>query len=155
MPVTPGKPIPILLADDDPDDRLMIQDALRRCEIASELHVVPDGQALLDYLRHNGSYSARPEAAPRPGLILLDLNMPRKNGRRALEEIKGDPILCKIPVIIFTTSGLEEDVINAYSHGANSFITKPVTFDQLVGVMQEVTRYWFETVTIPPLDEEN
>ena len=122
------KTITILVADDDADDRMMIEEALRENRLANDLHFVSDGEDLLDYLHHRGKFSD-PVKNPKPGLILLDLNMPKKDGREALREIKSDPLLRGIPVIVLTTSKAEEDVYRTYDLGVNSFITKPVTFD--------------------------
>ena len=141
-------PIPILMADDDADDRLMAKDALEECLVVNELHFVEDGEELMDYLHRRGIYTDA-RNSPRPGLILLDLNMPKKNGREALKEIKTDPALRGIPVVILTTSQAEEDIARSYDMGANSFITKPVTFDGLVEVMKSLRRYWFEIVAVP------
>jgi CheY-like chemotaxis protein len=135
----------ILMADDDEEDCLMAQEAFRECRIVNDLRVVHDGEELMDYLRRHGSYAD----APRPGLILLDLNMPRMDGREALKEIKGDPDLRVIPVIVLTTSKAEEDIIRSYQLNANSFITKPVTFGGLVDVMRDLGRYWLEIVDLP------
>lgn len=145
-----GTPITILLADDDPDDRLMCTEALAESRLANELHTVADGEELLEYLRRRGRYApGTGKPAPRPGLILLDLNMPRKDGREALAEIKADPTLRSIPVVVLTTSKAEEDVYRSYDLGVNSFITKPVTFAALVDVMTALGRYWFEIVELP------
>ena len=141
--------ITILLADDDEDDRLMTRDALRDARLHNDLRFVIDGVDLLDYLHRRGRHSD-PESSPRPGLILLDLNMPRMDGREALKLIKDDPDLRSIPVIILTTSKAEEDIIRTYDLGVNSFITKPVTFLGLVDVMKVFTRYWLEIVDLPP-----
>ena len=143
-----SRPMVILMADDDADDRLLAQDAFERSRVANELRCVEDGEELLDYLRHRGRFAA-PGSAPRPGLILLDLNMPRKDGREALREIKADPELRAIPVVVLTTSKSEEDILRTYDLGANSFITKPVTFQGLVDVMQVLGRYWFQLVELP------
>ena len=143
------KPITILLADDDEDDRLMTRDALRDARLHNDLRTVVDGVDLMDYLRRRGRH-ADPASSPRPGLILLDLNMPRMDGREALREIKGDPDLRSIPVIVLTTSKAEEDIVRTYDLGVNSFITKPVTFLGLVEVMKVFTRYWLEIVDLPP-----
>jgi len=143
-----SKPIIILMADDDADDRLLAKDALVECGLASDLHFVENGEEILDYLRRRGRYS-QPGQAPRPGLILLDLNMPKKDGREALREIKSDPDLRKIPVVVLTTSKAETDIGQIYELGANSFISKPVTFDSLVSVMKILGNYWFETVELP------
>ena len=144
-----GKPITILLADDDEDDRLMTRDALRDARLHNDLRFVIDGVDLMDYLNHRGRH-ANPADSPRPGLILLDLNMPRMDGREALREIKQDADLRSIPVVVLTTSKAEEDIIRTYDLGVNSFITKPVTFLGLVDVMKIFTRYWLEIVDLPP-----
>jgi CheY-like chemotaxis protein len=140
--------ITILIADDDADDRMMASEALEESRLANDLRFVEDGEELLDYLYHRGRFSG-PGASPRPGLILLDLNMPRKDGREALREIKGDPELRSIPVVVLTTSKAEEDVYRTYDLGVNSFITKPVLFESLVEVMRTLGRYWFEIVELP------
>ncbi len=146
MSTTP-RPITILLADDDEDDRLMTRDALRDARLHNDLRFVVDGVDLLDYLHRRGPYANGD--APRPGLILLDLNMPRMDGREALEELKRDPKLRSIPVVVLTTSKAEEDIVRSYDLGVNSFITKPVTFLGLVDVMRVFTRYWLEIVDLP------
>src|SRR6188474_1661757 len=143
-----GRPIVILLADDDEEDRMLAADAMRESRVANDLRFVEDGEELLDYLYKRGSYSG-PDAAPTPGLILLDLNMPRKDGREALREIKADPDLRRIPVVVLTTSKAEEDIYRTYDLGANSFITKPVTFAGLAEAMKVMARYWFEIVELP------
>ena len=143
-----GKPIVILLADDDEEDRMLASDALAESRVVNDLRFVEDGDALLDYLYHRGAY-ADAGTSPPPGLILLDLNMPRKDGREALREIKADPYLRRIPVIVLTTSKAEEDIYRTYDLGANSFITKPVHFHALVDVMKEIGRYWIEIVELP------
>ena len=139
--------ITILMADDDCDDRLMAEDAMRESRLGNTFRCVEDGQELMDYLTRRGRYAL--QDAPRPGLILLDLNMPRKDGRQALKEIKSDPDLRRIPVVILTTSKTEEDVLRSYDLGANSFITKPVTFDRLVDIVRALGTYWFEIVELP------
>jgi len=139
--------ITILMADDDCDDRLMAEDAMRESRLGNTFRCVEDGQELMDYLTRRGKYAL--QDAPRPGLILLDLNMPRKDGRQALKEIKSDPDLRRIPVVILTTSKTEEDVLRSYDLGANSFITKPVTFDRLVDIVRTLGNYWFELVELP------
>ena len=141
--------IPILMAEDDEDDRLLAQDAFDESCLANPLFFVNDGEELLDYLYHRGRYGAA-EQFPLPGLILLDLNMPKKDGREALQEIKADANLKHIPIIVLTTSHEEEDVIRSYSLGVSSFITKPVTFEQLVEVIQCIGHYWFGIVALPP-----
>jgi CheY-like chemotaxis protein len=141
------RPITILMADDDVDDRDLAREALAESRVLNDLHSVNDGAELLDYVRHQGRYTA--ENAPRPDLILLDLNMPKVDGREALEALKKDPRLRSIPVVILTTSRAEEDVVRSYDLGANSFISKPVTFAGLVEVMRELGRYWVVIVELP------
>ncbi|MBV8518111.1 MAG: response regulator [Acidobacteria bacterium] len=143
-----GRPIVILLADDDEEDRMLAADALHASRVANDLRFVEDGEELLEYLYRRGRYAN--VDAPTPGLILLDLNMPRKDGREALREIKADPDLRRIPVVVLTTSKAEEDIYRTYDLGANSFITKPVSFDGLVAVMRDIGRYWIEIVELPP-----
>ncbi len=143
-----GKAILILMAEDDAEDRMLVQDAWTESRLANELRFVKDGEELMDYLRGRGAWSA-PGVAPRLDLILLDLNMPRKDGRECLEEIKGDPALRLIPVVVLTSSKAEEDIVRSYHHGVNSYITKPVTFDKLVETVRALGKYWFEIVTLP------
>ncbi len=143
-----SKSIVILMADDDADDRLLAKDALAECRLANELHFVENGEELLDYLHRRGKF-VNLSNSPRPGLILLDLNMPKKDGREALKEIKDDPRLRTIPVVVLTTSRADTDISRIYELGANSFITKPVSFDSLVEVMKILGRYWFEIVELP------
>ncbi len=142
-----SKPI-ILVADDDDDDLLLIRTAFEEIQVKAPFFMVKDGEELMDFLHCRGKYHD-PTSAPRPGLILLDLNMPRKDGREALMEIKADPELRQIPVVILTTSRAEEDVKHTYDLGANSFIVKPGTYEGLTNVIKTVTRYWFEVVTLP------
>ncbi|MEK6776411.1 MAG: response regulator [bacterium] len=141
-------PITILMADDDEDDRMMTKDALEESKLANDLYFVENGEELMDFLLHQGKYSA-PVLSPRPGLILLDLNMPKKDGREALREIKGDPHLRQIPIVILTTSKAEEDIFRTYDLGVNSFVTKPVTFESLVDLMKTLAKYWFDIVQLP------
>jgi CheY-like chemotaxis protein len=145
-PILPG--VTILLADDDEEDRSMTISALRERKVANEIRCVGDGEELADYLFHRGAY-ANADDAPMPGLILLDLNMPRKDGREVLAEIKADDALRSIPVVVLTTSKAEEDIARTYDLGVNSFITKPVTFDGLVQAMDAFSRYWLEIVELP------
>jgi CheY-like chemotaxis protein len=142
------KPNLILMAEDDSDDRLLAEDAMKESGIGMELRFVQDGVELMDYLNRRNKYS-QPEASPRPGLIILDLNMPRKDGREALNEIKKDPELKKIPVVVFTTSTAPPDITKVYELGANSFISKPVAFNALVGLLKTVADYWFNVVVLP------
>jgi CheY-like chemotaxis protein len=135
----------ILLADDDPDDRLLTAEAFAEARLANQLHTVEDGVALMDFLHRRPPYTDK----PRPGLILLDLNMPRKDGRQALAEIKNNPDLAHIPVVVLTTSAEEEDVLRTYELGANSYITKPVTFEGLVHAVGVLGQYWFSLVDLP------
>lgn len=142
-------PIIILYADDDPEDRMLVKEAWEESRLANELHFVEDGEELMDYLHRRGKY-AHLRNTPLPGMILLDLNMPRKDGREALKEIKSDPSLRQIPTVVLTTSKAEEDICRAYDLGVNSFIIKPVTFQSLVDVTLTLNRYWFEIVELPP-----
>ena len=144
------KPEVILLAEDDSDDRLLLKDALADCGWSGELRCVEDGVELLDYLLRRGKYQSA-ASAPRPGLILLDLNMPRKDGREALREIRADASLRGIPVVVLTTSKADTDIAKVYDLGANSFLSKPVQFDALVNVTRMLTQYWFNTVALPAL----
>lgn len=150
MTISQGqRAITILMADDDPEDRMLTSEGLEESKLANDLRFVEDGEELLDYLYQRGKFSD-PDQAPRPGLILLDLNMPRKDGREALEEIKSDPYLRSIPVVVLTVSKAEEDIIRSYDIGANSYITKPVTFEGLVETIKALGLYWFEVVELPP-----
>jgi CheY-like chemotaxis protein len=142
------KPITILMADDDADDRQMTREAFVESRLANDLRFVENGVELLDYLYRRGKY-APPAEAPRPGLILLDLNMPKMDGREALKEIKGDPELRRIRVVVMTTSKAEEDVLRTYDLSAASYIAKPVTFTQLSEVIRALGKYWLEIVELP------
>jgi CheY-like chemotaxis protein len=144
----PRVPVVILLVDDDEEDLQMTIEALKESRLGNDLRVARDGEELMDYLLHRGAY-ADPADAPVPGLILLDLNMPKKDGREALGEIKTDAALRKIPVIVLTTSKAEEDIFRSYDLGVNSFISKPVTFAGLAEAMKIVGQYWFEIVELP------
>ncbi len=136
------------MADDDEDDRLLTQDALAESRVLNELYFVEDGVELLEYLERKGKFEDK-NSSPRPGLILLDLNMPRMDGREALQAIKGNSNLKGIPVVILTTSKQEEDMVKGYDLGAASYITKPVTFDGLVELMKTLGKYWVEFVELP------
>lgn len=142
-------PITILMADDDADDRQLTKEALEEGRLINDVRFVEHGEELMEYLRREGRYAA-PAEAPRPGLILLDLNMPRKDGRAVLEEIKKDPEFRTIPVVVLTTSKADEDVYKSYDLGVNSYIVKPVTFEALVDILQTLEKYWFEIVELPP-----
>lgn len=143
-----AKPVIFLMADDDPDDRLLIKEAFQESLISNSIYFVEDGVELLDYLRRQDKF-AQPAAAPTPDLILLDLNMPRKDGREALAEIKHDPHLRYIPVVVLTTSKAEEDIMRSYDIGAASYITKPVTFEGLVESIRGLGQYWVQIVRLP------
>ncbi len=143
------RPLTILMADDDKEDCRLSQEALNDARLLNDMRFVYDGAELMDYLRQRGDYGEGGREAPEPGIILLDLNMPKMDGREALAEIKADPELRSIPVVVLTTSKAEEDILRSYDLGANSFITKPVTFTGLVEVMQGLSRYWFEIVALP------
>jgi CheY-like chemotaxis protein len=136
------------MADDDEDDRMMTKEALEESRLANEMRFVVDGEELIDYLYRRGKFED-PADSPRPGLILLDLNMPRKDGREALKEIKEDPNLRQIPIVVLTTSKAEEDIYRTYDLGVNSFITKPVSFEGLVFVISNLAQYWFQIVKLP------
>jgi len=138
----------ILMADDDEDDCMLAREALAESQYPSKLYIVKDGEELLNYLYRRGHY-AEETTSPRPELILLDLNMPKKDGREVLKEIKANPYLRKIPVVVLTTSKAEEDIYHTYNLGANSFIIKPMQFASLVKIMKAIGSYWFETVELP------
>ncbi|EMJ52067.1 response regulator receiver domain protein [Leptospira interrogans serovar Valbuzzi str. Duyster] len=142
------KTIHILVAEDDPDDRLLMKDGFRENNLANPLHFVKDGEELFEFLRNEGEYSDILKY-PKPGIILLDLNMPRMDGREALKTIKSIPELKKIPVIVLTTSREEEDVFKTYDLGANSFIRKPVEFEAFLETIRALGKYWLEIVELP------
>jgi len=143
-----GTPIRILLAEDDDDDYLLTTQALKENRLLNLVHRVHDGVELMEYLQRQGAYAA-PESAPPPSLILLDLNMLRKDGREALREIKSDARLRRMPVVVLTTSRAQEDIVRSYDLGVNSFISKPVGFQGLVEAVRVLGRYWFEVVELP------
>jgi CheY-like chemotaxis protein len=149
MPDAAASPVPILIADDDEEDRMLARDALEESRLANSLFFVHDGVELLDFLHRRGPFED-PSTSPRPGIILLDINMPRMTGLEALRDIKRDPSLRRIPVVILTTSRADEDIIRSYDLGVNSFISKPVTFNGLVDVMRLLGTYWFEIVDLAP-----
>jgi CheY-like chemotaxis protein len=144
--------ITILIADDDADDRMMAREALDECRLANDVRFVENGVELLAYLRRQGRFAV-PGEAPRPDLILLDLNMPKMDGREALREIKADPALRRTPVVVMTTSKAEEDIYRTYDLGVSSYVAKPVSFEGLVAVMKSIETYWFQIVQLPePVD---
>lgn len=138
--------IDILLVEDSPTDALMTREALEASKLLNRLHLVEDGEQALEFLRQRGPFAS----APRPGLILLDLNLPRKSGRELLEEIKSDPDLKAIPVVVLSTSKAEEDIARSYGLHANCYITKPVEFQRFVDVVRSIREFWFQVVTLPP-----
>jgi CheY-like chemotaxis protein len=141
-----GEPVRLLMAEDDEEDQMLVRKALQRARLVNHLDIVGDGEELLDYLHRRGPYADK----RRPDLILLDLNMPRKDGREALAEIKADPVLHTIPVVVMTTASADEDILRSYDLGVSSYIQKPVTFDKLVEIIEVLGRYWFEIVKLPP-----
>ena len=143
------KPIAILMAEDDEDDCFLFKEAMAEAQLHNPIYFVADGVELLQYLRREPPFDD-PKKNPYPGLIILDLNMPRMDGREALEKIKTDPALKSIPVVVMTTSREEEDLIRSYKYGANSFITKPIEFAGLVNAIRGFGEYWFSIVKLPP-----
>lgn len=145
------KPVPatVLMADDDPDDCLFVRDAFKQTRMVRDFRCVEDGQELLAYLRREGKYSDI-SLSPPPDLVLLDLNMPVKDGREALREIKSSPELRTIPIVVLTTSGEERDIARSYELGASSFITKPADFSDFIDLAKTIESYWFEWVKLPP-----
>jgi CheY-like chemotaxis protein len=141
-------PIQILLVEDNPGDVRLTQEALKGAKVANDMHVAKDGVEAMDYLRRRGEHAD----APRPDLILLDLNLPRRDGREVLAEIKADPELRSIPVVVLTTSRAEEDILKAYNLNANCYITKPVDFEQFVRVVQSIEDFWLSVVCLPAKD---
>ncbi len=143
--MTKTKPITILMAEDNSTDVMLTKEALAHAKVLNSLHVVDDGIEALDFLHRRGKHAK----APRPDLILLDLNMPRKNGQEVLAEIKADDSLKHIPVVVLTTSKAEEDVLKAYGLFANCYVIKPVDFDVFAGVVRSIEQFWFSVVTLP------
>ena len=139
---------PILIVEDSPEDYEATERALRRAGLKNQLYRCEDGDEALDFLHRQGAY-ADPERAPRPGLVLLDLNMPGTNGREVLHEVKADPDLKKIPIVVMTTSEDERDIDACYDDGANSYIVKPVEMNRFVEAIRRFTDYWFEIVILP------
>ena len=145
--------ITILVADDDPDDRMLIADAFLESKLNNDLRFVKDGVELMDYLQQKGDFTDS-STAPRPGLILLDLNMPRMDGREVLAAVKRLPEHRQIPIVVLTTSKAEEDILRTYELGVSSFITKPVSFEGLVEVVRILNAYWFQIVHLPVPEHE-
>jgi CheY-like chemotaxis protein len=143
-----ARPITILIADDDPEDRELAQRSLRAARLDNDLRFVCDGDDLMDYLQRRGRYTD-PDSSPRPGLLLLDLQMPKRDGFACLRELRADPTLRSLPVVVLTTSSAEQDVFNSYDLGVNSYVTKPVTFAGLVSAMTAIADYWFRIVELP------
>ena len=141
-------PITILYADDDAEDRMLVKDAWEESHVANEMAFVEDGEELMDYLHRRGKYTGLANTRL-PGLILLDLNMPRKDGREALKEIKSDPVLRSIPIVVLTTSKAEEDILRTYNLHANCYVTKPVDLDQFVKVVKSLEDFWLAIVKLP------
>ena len=144
-------PTHILLAEDDPDDRMLTRRAIVESRVETTFATVKNGEELMTYLHREGPH----QNAPRPDLILLDLNMPRKDGREALRDIKSDAELRRIPVVVLTTSEAEQDILQSYDLGVNAFVTKPVTFDALSDAMQSLGEFWFDLVKLPPEPDAN
>jgi CheY-like chemotaxis protein len=139
-------PIEVLLVEDDPGDVLMTQEAFDEHKVRNKLNVVSDGEEALSYLRREGPHAD----APRPDLILLDLNLPRVDGRQVLQAIKEDPDLRRIPVVVLTTSGADEDILRSYSLHANAYVTKPVDFDSFIAVVRQIDEFFVSVVKLPP-----
>jgi CheY-like chemotaxis protein len=138
----------ILLIDDDPADQFLVQEALRTANLSYDLRIVSDGDEAIEYLYHRGRYGGD-RRAPRPDLILLDLNMPRYSGRQVARSLKADPTLRHIPVVVLTTSGLEQDVEELYEAGVNTYLQKPVNFDEFTEVLRDLSTYWLERAVLP------
>ncbi len=145
MTTIDGRPVEILLVEDSPSDTELTIEALREAKIRNNLSIAEDGVQALEFLRRQGKFAD----APRPDLIMLDLNLPRKDGREVLAEIKSDESLRTIPVVVMTTSRAERDVLQAYQHHANCYVTKPVDFDQFLGVVRSIESFWLMVVTLP------
>jgi CheY-like chemotaxis protein len=142
---TPVQPIEVLLVEDDPGDELMTREAFADNKIRNTLHVARDGQEALDFLYRRGDHGD----APRPDLILLDLNLPRYDGRQVLEKIKNDPELALIPVVVLTTSSAEEDILRSYKLHANAYVTKPVDLDQFIAAVRQIDEFFVSVVRLP------
>ncbi len=140
-----ARPVEILLVEDNPGDARLTIEAMRDAKVSNHIHVVEDGVEAMAFLRREGAYSEK----PRPDLILLDLNLPKKDGREVLAEVKADPALRRIPVVVLTTSRAEEDVLRAYDLHANCYVTKPVGFDQFMQVIKHIDEFWIKLVVLP------
>ncbi|MFD9548039.1 response regulator [Nocardia salmonicida] len=145
----PGQPVDILLVEDDPGDELMTREAFEDNKIGNTLHVVRDGQEALDFIYRTGAHVD----APRPDLILLDLNLPKYDGRQVLEKIKADPELSHIPVVVLTTSAAEEDILRSYKLHANAYVTKPVDLDQFIAAIRQIDEFFVQVVRLPRVRE--
>jgi CheY-like chemotaxis protein len=145
MPKLPGQPIEVLLVEDDPGDVLLIREAFEFNKVHNNLNVASDGEQALAFLRREGEWSE----APRPDLVLLDLNLPRKDGREVLAEVKGDPSLRAIPIVVLTTSEAEEDVLKSYELHANAYVTKPVDFERFVSIVRQIDDFFVSVVRLP------
>ncbi|MGW3245362.1 response regulator [Streptomyces sp. NPDC001070] len=145
MNLQESEPIIVLLVEDDPGDELMTREAFQENKVRNVLHVVRDGEEALDFLNRRGAHAG----APRPGLILLDLNLPRFDGRQVLAEIKADPDLCTIPVVVLTTSEAEEDILRSYTLHANAYVTKPVDFERFIEVVRQIDDFFVTVVKLP------
>jgi CheY-like chemotaxis protein len=139
------EPIKILLVEDQPADVRLTEEVLKQGKVANELYVAEDGEKAMDFLRREGEY----QDVPRPDLVILDLNLPRMDGKEVLQAIKGDPALLKIPVLMLTTSGAERDILDAYKHHVNAYITKPIDLDEFVGVVSSIEQFWLSIVRLP------
>jgi CheY-like chemotaxis protein len=141
----PGRPIEVLLIEDDPGDELITREAFEHNKVSNRLNVAHDGQEGLDYLYRRGKY----QEAVRPDLVLLDLNLPKYDGRQLLEKIKSDPDLCRIPVVVLTTSSAEEDILRSYNLHANAYVTKPVDLDQFISAVRQIDEFFLQVVRLP------
>lgn len=141
-----GRPVEILLVEDNPGDVRLTREALKEAKVPNRLHVVGDGMEAIAFLRRRGKYAE----APRPEVVLLDLNLPKMDGRAVLTEVKGDPELKRIPIVVLTTSRAEEDVLTSYDSHANSYVTKPADFDEFLSAVRSIENFWLETVELPP-----
>ena len=146
MNASPARPIQILLVEDSPGDVRLTEEILREAKVANDLHVVEDGEQAMEFVGGRGSHGG----APRPDLILLDLNLPRKDGREVLAELKADPELRPIPVIVLTTSSADRDVLRSYDLNANCYITKPIDLDDFISVVRSIEAFWLSIVRLPP-----